>query len=323
MRNKFDGILKNLDNIQFDNYPDFLNVLTDQESKILLSKNLLSVDNGTHKLESLNNLPDGQISIDVSGTVFDCFVHRTKSPELVVFISGHTTRYTKYQRWSWNSNISVISIADPMYSKFHLNLGWYYGTLDTDYRLCICSILKRVSLIWKIPFENITIYGSSGGGCAALHIGSLCEGCSVVAINPQFDIKTWNSGKNYAILKQTIGIDADNDRFQRNDLLNRVNSNRKSRYFVLVNAASKEDMVNLRLFADNFPVKLKYGLSNCENLYFWIYHAFPKPGGMNKLSTHASQDYPSLFSCIYPLIHDENISNDKVLSINCLWKDIS
>jgi pimeloyl-ACP methyl ester carboxylesterase len=69
-----------------------------------------------------------------------------------------------------------------------MNLGWYLGTDEHDASEELSRFIRRFAAALGIPEDKIVIWGSSGGGFAALALASRIEKATAVAVNPQTDI---------------------------------------------------------------------------------------------------------------------------------------
>lgn len=88
-----------------------------------------------------------------------------------------------------------ILISDPSLILSHrLGLGWYAGScLQEDLQRTLTIILKKLTRNSRVVF-----FGASGGGYAALEQAVHFESSTVLASNPQVDIRKSPSFKNYA-----------------------------------------------------------------------------------------------------------------------------
>ncbi len=116
-----------------------------------------------------------------------------------IFFSGDAQRKKNnppvFQRWSWASKMPghSIFISDPaLYLNDTLGLAWYAGTQNMDISQEIAHLLTQISEEINIPLKDFVLYGSSGGGYAALKISTLLEAAQVIAINPQTNILKYN-----------------------------------------------------------------------------------------------------------------------------------
>lgn len=97
-----------------------------------------------------------------------------------------------YHRWSWNSLFdgSVLYISDPTLFKYpETNLAWYIGDKDVQFQQLLKNFILKVSKKMNLAPEQVILYGSSGGGFAALKLaGMIGNGILAVAINPQVNV---------------------------------------------------------------------------------------------------------------------------------------
>src|SRR5690606_36415632 len=94
-------------------------------------------------------------------------------------------------------------ISDPTLKLYEdLGLAWYIGNKEADVQPIIVEIIKVVATKLNIPLENVILYGSSGGGFAALKFSSLIPEAIAIAINPQIDITVYKQGMADRFLKR-------------------------------------------------------------------------------------------------------------------------
>lgn len=138
----------------------------------------------------------GVYSIRVDNWNFDVNLKKGNGG-LIVFLNGAVGDRMKvklplFQRSSWASDFSdsVLNISDPTLNKMkNLRLGWYWGTQGSPLIDEISKLIVKIASSLGVKQKDIVIYGSSGGGYAAIRIGAyLNSGVCVVAINPQTNI---------------------------------------------------------------------------------------------------------------------------------------
>ena len=170
------------------------------------------------------SLPATRFYTRVGSARIEGFFHKGKSSVLYVMFGGSRTRsggkalapLPSFYRWSWyqETDASLVSLEDPMFYTFpECTLGWYYGTKEEDYRQYCARCIGKIAELLNIENKDIVLYGSSGGGTAAIGVSRYLTGCSVVAINPQIFLEKypyteeldWGWIKAGVKLKKTLG----------------------------------------------------------------------------------------------------------------------
>ncbi|MFD4993634.1 heparinase II/III family protein [Cellulosimicrobium cellulans] len=83
-------------------------------------------------------------------------------------------------------------VSDPTLDlRDDLGLAWYLGTLTRDLHADIADVLQRIAS--SVGASRVLLVGSSGGGFAALQVGSFMPRSHVVAINPQTDVRRYHA----------------------------------------------------------------------------------------------------------------------------------
>lgn len=318
-------ILKQYANLEYNgDYNSFMTGVRNVELNSSLRTDYLHQHNGKIRLESFDgNVNPGQYTIVVDEVEFNCFYKQGSDKFLYVFLSGAAINPAIFQRWSWNPHGSTLAIADPMTTVHNLNLGWYYGTKDKDYRNLCSKIIKHIANNLDVNYSNIILYGSSGGGTSAIHISRYVEGCVVVAINPQIDIHSLQ--KSVDNIEKIMGLKIDDSELiYRNNVRDVINRG-MNRYVLMVNCLSKDDFIPIANLNWEMNHKIKFGLSSCENVCTWVYKAKPIIASSGDWATHNSQDYLYLFELIDYLIrnniffskHDDEL----LIAITKMWQD--
>ena len=224
-------------------------------------------------IDNIQELPDGRFATSIHGLKFHCFFHRKKGEKLYVILNGSKTAPPpEFKRWSWYNVFegSVLNIADPSYTEnAELGLGWYYGTVDVNYREYTVELIKKISAYLGVENKDICFYASSGGGAAALHCGGLIEGCTVIAINPQIFLKKYHYAPTFS---KITGIDlSKEDKWHRENGAYFIEHCPKTSYLLVENLASPDDFVQIDLLEKTFETKFCYGLNRMNNLGIWLY----------------------------------------------------
>lgn len=279
--------------------------------------------------EDSKEIPAGRFTYIIEDVGFDCYLRVKKSDILYVFLSGYTSKKQPiFNRWSWNCTDSVLCIADPMITTYNIGLGWYYGDNEKDYRELISKIICKIASMLGISKNHIIIYGSSGGGNAAVYISGYISGSISVSINPQIDIKSLKQRYIEFVEKTNLNIDDKNLKY-RNDMVKSIQSSASSKHLFIVNCQSLADLKSYYNLCNNLDYIPQYGLSNKDNVISWIYSASPiRNKNVNRFSTHSAQETLEIYSCIDGIIKyilaGESLSliRPLILVINGLWRSI-
>lgn len=136
----------------------------------------------------------GIYTMDHGALQYDFALFRRPGParRLFVFFSGYVRRgqlpLPVFQRWSWHAQFPghTLFFSDPtLKSSETLGLGWYIGTDRQDAGPHLVAIVRRVAALTGVSDGDVTFYGSSGGGFAALRAQALLPAASSIVINPQ------------------------------------------------------------------------------------------------------------------------------------------
>jgi hypothetical protein len=93
-----------------------------------------------------------------------------------------------FHRRTWVDKFpgNVVCIADPALSfNDDYSLGWYLGINEKDGMHDLKNLILRIAKKLNVKPSKIIIYGSSGGGFAALAVSSAIPYSTAVAINSQ------------------------------------------------------------------------------------------------------------------------------------------
>lgn len=253
------------------------------------------------------HLPEIRFYTQSGSARIEGFFHRGTLPKLYVMFDGSRSRsggkalapLPSFSRWSWHkeTDASLISLEDPMYYTFpDCTLGWYYGTKDEDYRQYCAQCIRKIAGLLHIENEDIILYGSSGGGTAAIGVSRYIPGCSVVAINPQIFLDKYPYSEE---LEKITGMKlrTEPDPFMRNDNCRIMRDNQESVYLLIENVRSDGDyLTQFRAFCGQADIEPGFGIEQNGNIVTWLYDAQGAP------STHSSVENTAIFKMIELLI---------------------
>ncbi len=314
----FYSIYNDLRDFDFSNYDNFVKLINSSSQSLCKSSYLINnsvcpkYNLSSLSLESLHD----RFSVDVNGVVFDCLMtpyDLKKHKSLFVIFSGSRNSENdiipQFKRWSYYPFINsvILNIADPMYTQYkNLKLGWYFGTKDECFLEYLSDIIKRVAFFLNIDSGDLYLFGSSGGGYAALQLSMYLPNSNHIVINPQIQIEKYFYSQKFSDL---IGVDLfAYDPYRRNDTLNIIKEcihSNKGKFLILQNLQAKDDCVNhLFPLLNSLNVNtLNLGLNCQNNLLVWLYSCH---GG------HNTQGDQFIFSHIIYLAH--KLSKEEVIT---------
>lgn len=265
--------------------------------------------------EENKHLPEIRFYTQMGSARIEGFFHKGSAAKLYVMFDGSRSRsggralapLPSFSRWSWHkeTDASLISIEDPMFYTFpQCTLGWYYGTEDEDYRQYCAQCIRKIAELLHIENIDIILYGSSGGGTAAIGVSRYIPGCSVVAINPQIFLDKYPYSEE---LEKITGMKlrTEPDQFIRNDNCRIIRENPESVYFLIENVRSDGDyLTQLRAFCRQADIDPGFGIEKNGNVVTWLYDAQGAP------STHSSVENTAIFKMIGLLIRHVRAGRD-------------
>lgn len=295
-------------------------------NKDMLSKSPSKFDPGKDK-----KISDGRFYSDIGSAHIEGYLMLGKEKSMYVFFHGarageidNLEKPPRFLRNTYNNYVdgTILCLEDPMFYSFEkCKLGWYYGTPEENYREYCARVIKRIAEILHIEVEKIVLFGSSGGGTAAIGISYYIKGVTVVALNPQLDLDTYFRTPE---IEEVTGLAIRNkkDKFIRNDNANLILNNKETNFLIMVNVLSdhdyKYDLAYLCRFIDFVP---KYGITQKNNLFVWIYEAAGTP------YEHSSFETPTVFLAIRAICQciKKKVSADCLqgfcLFVNRFWKE--
>lgn len=155
-----------------------------------------------------------------------------KGPVLTVLFHGaidrSKTRLPIFQRWRHQREIGIgptLVFADPTLDlAAQLRLGWYLGTEDIDLHRQMANVIDAVAT--ELGAEKCLLTGSSGGGFAALQVGTLIQHeARVLAMSPQTDLRKYVARFSKAAYLAAFGTHtapAERDKVRRISVTERI-----------------------------------------------------------------------------------------------------
>ena len=285
-----------------DNIRERLNAR--REQKYSFDKKAVEGDGVRIDIDSATEIPNGRIRIDYNGARFEGFFHKGTQKKIYITFNGARAQKHRripvpfFSRWSWYryTDSFWLSLADPMYyDSDAIDLGWFFGTPEKNYREYAAHIVKRICDIYDIPYDEAVFYASSGGGTAAIHTAALFGSGTAIAVNAQFDFEIgskWDK-RHFEDLKEHLQIDIHKpDKFRRNDICGVIKSSPNVAFVIVVNVRSPRDTDNhLTYLVQQLGITPRYGLSRFDNIYLYLYDAKGK-------NPHAAFEDKNLFYAV-------------------------
>jgi hypothetical protein len=129
------------------------------------------------------------------GLRYECFLQKFDSDKLFVILNGAVNRSNVelpiFSRWNWIGlfKANMLGVFDPtIYMSGDLRLGWYIGSERVDVTAGLVALIERVASLLLIDPRRIILYGSSGGGFAAMATAARFPQGKCISINAQLDI---------------------------------------------------------------------------------------------------------------------------------------
>lgn len=133
----------------------------------------------------------------INGQDFDFIYFPSREERLYVLCPSAIIRgqfpVPYFYRWQWANDGyfpgNVIVVSDPTFNLDPaLGAGWLIGEADKDATKNFAKIISLFSYALKIPFREITFWGSSAGGFIAIQLSAYFPRSSAVAVNAQTDV---------------------------------------------------------------------------------------------------------------------------------------
>lgn len=141
---------------------------------------------------------DTLVSYNLGSLVLPALVCPAPGDTLTVMFQGAIDRarihLPIFQRVRFQKQLNagpIVAFADPTLDlSRELRLGWYLGNEESDLYRSIANAIRQ--LADRFGTRKIVLQGGSGGGFAALQVGSRLPNSHVVAANPQTDLRRYS-----------------------------------------------------------------------------------------------------------------------------------
>ncbi|WP_140400598.1 hypothetical protein [Gulosibacter sp. 10] len=135
----------------------------------------------------------GLNSVEVGGRYLDVLVEDRKSPVTIVAFHSALTKSVKAmpafsgRQVAAAAGVNLVAVSDPTIEMGDIDLAWFFGNRDTGPLVEVFApLIKHAAR--SLRSRRIILFGSSGGGYAAINFGSQFPGAIVLALNPRLDL---------------------------------------------------------------------------------------------------------------------------------------
>ena len=188
-----------------------------------------------------------------------------------------------FNRWIWAKEGvfpgSVMCIADPTIEYDNrITLGWYLGDNGSFVADELTILIEAAARLRGVPNNKIVIWGSSGGGFAALVLASKIADATAVAINPQTNVELYEYRKKFEIIRDIFYSKYSDtelkhiasSRFNTSSIW--MNKKNNSRFFLIQNKMDLHHYeIHCKPFFRSLGVTESDGISSLGDNFSWIY----------------------------------------------------
>ncbi|MGJ8516236.1 hypothetical protein [Carnimonas bestiolae] len=181
-----------------------------------------------HFLGSIGKNEKGEAGVFKKQTLFPFAYDFKNSDKLAFFFPGAFMRkkgMPKFQRSKYFPDLeyNCISFFDPTHfltSNPNFTLGWFQGTKKIFYCDLVGDLVKEIVDELGIEYQNVLLFGTSGGGLPAIHTASKLNGCKVFCGNIQTDISKYHKSAFKRLVRNIYnGLSEDEVKTKYNDRL--------------------------------------------------------------------------------------------------------
>ena len=254
-----------------------------------------------------------------SGIPFNFYIKKGTNKKLYVSLTGGAGGSSResgpfYSRWTYfNEENTILCIDDPMVHIYKLHHGWFYGDAELDFTKLVSNLICDIADSLSINYSEIVFFSSSSGATAS--ISAACHirnHCSVIAINPQLNLKKDNFTK---YVSEKVGFDILTD-INRSDIIGKIIQTPDVNFLLIENVASQEDYENHYLdLCTRSNIEPTYGITTWNHIIIWTYCALDE-------FPHNAQDWKEFFPFIDHILQNKIKKNTAVIKekdINELW----
>ncbi|EHS7182862.1 glycosyl transferase [Staphylococcus pseudintermedius] len=263
---------------------------------------MIKLDFDTMTKEDLLKANNQKVKLIVDEIDFYIFINiKPNNQRLLVHTNGainiKKSQPPVFLRNSWRDDFDAncLFIDDRTIHDSEVNLGWGLGTKERHYVNDYARISQKVSQLLNVEDNQVTYYGSSGGGFVSILLATLHNHSRAIVNNPQTYVHRYRK-KNvvdaYQVVFEDMEFEAVNKMYA-----NRVSStslmkkcNRVPEILYVQNRLSDEDMENHMI--PFIRMLDKYQLDSSK-INFLLYN--DKKSGHNPLPKDKTLELVNLF----------------------------
>src|SRR5699024_10469415 len=152
-------------------------------------------------------------TLDVGPLVLPMALQPDRGDILTVLFQGAVDRAKMrlpiFLRWRYQLELGLgptLAIADPTLDlSGAMRLGWYLGTEHDELTPHLATAIRRTAE--SLGVRRVVLVGSSGGGFAALQVGSMLPGALVVAMSPQTELREYSRRLVRSAVEPALGVE--------------------------------------------------------------------------------------------------------------------
>lgn len=139
----------------------------------------------------------GAHAIQHNGQILDMLVQDRGAATTLVVFSGALPLKAKYTpafsglSIAKDTGVNLIAVADPSMDKGAITVAWYLGNAETGPLRSILSVFIQ-HVVDSLGSSRTILFGGSGGGFAATHIGHDFPDSIVFVFNPRLSLERWS-----------------------------------------------------------------------------------------------------------------------------------
>ena len=155
-------------------------------NKLYFNGDMLSRTPTKFDPEKDKKISNGRFYSEIGSAHIEGYLMMGEEKSMFVFFHGarggeidNLENPPRFLRNTYNNYVdgTILCLEDPMFYSFEkCKLGWYYGTPEENYREYCARVIRKIAEILCIEVKNIVLFGSSGGGTAAIGISNYIRG---------------------------------------------------------------------------------------------------------------------------------------------------
>ena len=157
-------------------------------------------------------------------------------------------------------------VDDP--TRYEVNdnaVSWYVGGKG-EYTNYLEKIILKISKVYNIKFNNITLIGSSNAGFAAIKLANKILGAKSIALNPQINISLY-PGKSKDF-ENRVDMSFNDEKYHSVLYADDFIYNKHSKFFLFFNKSSSVDAIQLSYLQKLIGKDVPNGFSKIKDNIF-------------------------------------------------------